>query len=102
LALLEIWRDLGRDLALIGLGELRGLREPELLEEFRAVTARTAPGAFAVMLADLDRAGQLIEANANPELAIDVLVLAWPRAWSREPAASRAGGAVNAGSALLR
>ncbi len=93
LALLEIWRDLTRDLALVGLGEPRGLHEPELLEELRDVAARTRPAAVAGMLVELDRAGQLIDANANPELAIDVLVLAWPRPIAAEPAARTPGAA---------
>ena len=77
-ALVEIWRDLSRDLILVGLGEERRLRDPEMLEDLRSAADLTADqiGPF---LVTLDRTGELIEANVSPELAIDVLLLAWPR-----------------------
>jgi DNA polymerase-3 subunit delta' len=81
-ALVEIWRDLSRDLILVGLGEERRLRDPEMLDDLRSASDLTADqiGPF---LIDLDRTGELIEANVSPELAIDVLLLAWPvRNWA--------------------
>jgi hypothetical protein len=33
-----------------------------------------------VFLARLARSAELLDSNANPELVVDVLVLAWPRA----------------------
>jgi DNA polymerase III delta subunit-like protein len=76
--LVEIWRDLSRDLILVSLGEERRLRDPEMLEDLRAASDLTADqiGPFLVRL---DRTGELLEANVSPELAIDVLLLAWPR-----------------------
>ncbi len=76
--LVEIWRDLSRDLVLVGLGEERRLRDPGILDDLRAVSELSADelGAF---LARLDRTAELIEANVSPELAVDVLLLAWPR-----------------------
>ena len=77
-ALVEIWRDLTRDLVLVGLGEERRLRDPGILDDLRAASGLTVDelGPF---LARLDRTAELIEANVSPELALDVLLLAWPR-----------------------
>jgi DNA polymerase III delta' subunit len=76
--LVAIWRDLARDLALIGLGEERGLRDPGLVDDLRAAAGPPSP-AIAAFIARLDRAAELIDANVSPELAIDVLLLAWPQ-----------------------
>ena len=74
----EIWRDLVRDLALIVHGEARRLRDPGLIDDLRLFGDLGAAdlGRFLVRL---DRTSELIEANVSPELAIDVLLLAWPR-----------------------
>jgi len=63
---------------LVGLGEERRLRDPAMLDELRGSTDLTATqlGPF---LARLDRTAELIDANVSPELALDVLLLAWPR-----------------------
>lgn len=76
--IVEIWRDLTRDLVLVGLGEERRLRDPAMLDDLRGSTDLTATqlGPF---LARLDRTAELIDANVSPELALDVLLLAWPR-----------------------
>jgi DNA polymerase III subunit delta' len=76
--IVEIWRDVSRDLVLVGLGEERRLRDPDLLDDLRAASDLTADD-LGPFLLRLDRAGELIEANVSPELAIDVLLLAWPR-----------------------
>jgi hypothetical protein len=77
-AFVEIWRDLVRDLALVVHGEERRLRDPGLLDDLRLFGDLGAVelGEFLVRL---DRTSELIEANVSPELAIDVLLLAWPR-----------------------
>jgi len=79
LVLVAIWRDLVRDLALVERGELRPVRETDLLDELESAAGRpgTGSGAF---LARLARAGELLEGNVGPELALDVLALAWGRA----------------------
>jgi hypothetical protein len=76
--LLDVWRDVARDLTLAGLGGRRELRDPALIEELEIAAARLPPGAAAAFLARLDRISALVAANANPELALDVLVLGWP------------------------
>jgi DNA polymerase-3 subunit delta' len=79
-ALLDVWRDTARDLALVELGDLAGLHDPDMLEELTRLVARWPAGSSGRFLLRLDRAGQLLDANANPELTADVLALAWPRA----------------------
>lgn len=76
--LLDVWRDVARDLTLAGLGGRRELRDPALIEELEVAAARVPSGAVAAFLVRLDRIAELVAGNANPELALDVLVLAWP------------------------
>ena len=77
--LMEIWASVGRDLAVAGSGGARQLRETELVDEISAAAAALDPAGLTAFLARLsDVAGQLDE-NVNPELALDVLALAWPR-----------------------
>jgi DNA polymerase III subunit delta' len=78
--LVAIWRDVARDLAVAGLGDERLIRDAGLLDELRAA-AGIPTGELAAFLERLDRSGELIEANASPELVLDVLVLSWPRRW---------------------
>jgi DNA polymerase-3 subunit delta' len=79
-ALIDVWLDLARDMALVSAGERSSLRDPALLEELDAVAARLRPGAIGVFLTRLARAAERLEANVAPELLLDSLVLAWPRA----------------------
>jgi hypothetical protein len=78
-ALIDIWMDVTRDLALARLDMPGSLRDPSLLEEYAALADALAPGALPDFIGRLDRAGELIEANVTPELVLDHLVLAWPR-----------------------
>ena len=78
--LVAIWRDVARDLAVAGLGDERLVGDAGLLDELRAA-AGIPTGELAAFLERLDRSGELIEANASPELVLDVLVLGWPRRW---------------------
>jgi len=74
--LVEIWRDVARDLLLVGLGEERRLRDPSLLDDLRATAIE--PDDVRGFIARLARTAELLEANVSPELAIDALLLAWP------------------------
>jgi hypothetical protein len=78
--LLDVWRDLGRDLALVSLGDVRRLHDPGLLEELEAASIGLSERAIAAFLRRLDRAGEQLDANVSPELLADSLILAWPRA----------------------
>jgi DNA polymerase III delta' subunit len=76
--LVAIWRDLARDLAVVGLSDERLVRDTGLLDELRAASG-VSTGELTAFLERLDRSGELIEANASPELVLDVLILSWPR-----------------------
>jgi hypothetical protein len=76
--LVSIWRDVARDLAVAGLGDERLVRDTALLDELRGA-AGISTAELAAFLERIDRSGELIEANASPELVLDVLVLSWPR-----------------------
>ena len=80
LALTQLWSGLARDLAVAGRGGRAELRHVDLLEELVATASALPPGAADSFLALLDTVADAAERNANPELALDVLLLAWPPA----------------------
>ena len=79
-ALIETWRDVARDLVVVLAGGAGLVRDLALLEDYE----RAAPGLtleeIAAFLARLDGLAAAIEAYANADLVVDVLLLAWPRA----------------------
>jgi DNA polymerase-3 subunit delta' len=77
---IELWRDLARDLAVAQLGDAASIRDQALLEDLQASARNLPSGAAAGFLGRLSRAGELLEANVGPELIFDGLLLAWPRA----------------------
>ena len=77
--LLAIWASVARDLAVAALGGQRQLREPELLDELAAVAPTLAPGVVSAFLTELAAIECQLDDNVSPELALDVLALAWPR-----------------------
>jgi DNA polymerase III delta' subunit len=77
LALLAIWRDVVRDLALVSLGEPGDVRQIDLLDDLETA-ARRLPRTFAsTQLRRLDVAGERLEGNVSPELVVDALALGW-------------------------
>jgi len=79
--LIDVWRDLGRDLAVASTAGAPGrrlLHDPVLLEEIETAAGAVPDGAMGAFLAHLDRAAEQVAGNVSPELAIDVLLLAWP------------------------
>lgn len=74
------WREVGRDLAVVCRGGAVEVRNLSLLDELRAAAAGIDEAALLDFLERLDGLAVAIEAYANPELALDALVLAWPRA----------------------
>jgi alpha-amylase/alpha-mannosidase (GH57 family) len=63
-----------------------------LLDDLAAVAPRVASASVVAFLGRLVRAAELLEANANPELLVDVLVVAWPAAHLPPAAAPPPGG----------
>jgi DNA polymerase III delta' subunit len=78
--LLGLWADVARDLALVGAGGGRSVRDPVLLEELGAAAAAIDRTTMAAFLDRTARAAELLAANVSPELLLDSLALAWPRA----------------------
>jgi DNA polymerase III subunit delta' len=76
--IVDIWRDVARDLLLVTLGEERRLRDPALLDDLRSAAGAISPDALRAFVARIAVTAELLEANVGPELAIDALVLAWP------------------------
>ena len=78
--LIATWRALARDLAVAAQGGRAHVRHIDLLEELGAVGGRVAAEDVRLFLRRLDELGRAVDAYANPELALDVLLLRWPRA----------------------
>jgi len=77
LALVGIWREVVRDLALVGMGEAGSVRQLDLLDDLEAAAGRLPPPFAADQLRRLDLAGERLEGNVSPELVLDALVLGW-------------------------
>lgn len=84
--IIEVWRDLGRDLAVAALGGGAAVRDLDQLDELIDTGPRIDAAASASFLDRLDRLGLAIEGYASPELTLDVLLLAWPRPLHRSRA----------------
>lgn len=77
LGLVAIWRDVARDLALVGLGQPGEVRQLDLLDDLEAAAGRLAAGFAVAQLRRLELAGERLEGNVSPELVIDGLALGW-------------------------
>jgi DNA polymerase-3 subunit delta' len=78
-ALVGLWTDLSRDLALCRRGLDRSVRDVGLIDETVAMAGRLDAGDLDAFLDRLGRASVLIVGNVSPELILDDLALAWPR-----------------------
>lgn len=85
--LLGVWASVGRDLAVARAGGARQLRELALVDEVRAAAPAVSEVTLGTFLTRLGEIATQLDENLNPELALDVLALSWPRA---EPAARAA------------
>jgi DNA polymerase-3 subunit delta' len=77
--LVEAWRGLTRDLAVVAVGDRPSVADPSLLDELERLAGRIDVGQAVAFLARLDRARSALDSSASPELVMDVLALAWPR-----------------------
>jgi DNA polymerase-3 subunit delta' len=78
-ALVGLWSDIARDLALSTRGLASSVRDLGLLDETNAQAARLDGSDIDAFLDRLGRAGVLLVGNVSPELVLDDLALAWPR-----------------------
>jgi DNA polymerase III subunit delta' len=80
--LLDLWRDVARDLACAQGAAPASIRDVAVLEEVENAARRLRPGAAGEALGRLVSASELLEVNATPELVLDVLLVRWPHAES--------------------
>ena len=80
LRLIETWRALTRDVAVTALGLPDAARRLDLADELRTAASRIPGAGLVAFMGRLDLLAVAVEAYANPELAVDALLLAWPRA----------------------
>ncbi len=78
-AVLLLWTDVTRDLALCQRGLERSVRDVARLDDTQALAADLDPDAVAAFLDRLGRATVLLATNVSPEIVLDDLALAWPR-----------------------
>jgi DNA polymerase III delta' subunit len=76
---INVWHDVARDLAVAARGGRRELRQHDLLDDLARAGATVDAQAVARFLGRLDAVGRALDAYANPELALDALLLEWPR-----------------------
>lgn len=76
---LAIWREVGRDLAVMTGHAGEGVRHVEVLEELGAAAPSIPAHALVAFLDRLDGWSAALEAYASPELVIDGALLSWPR-----------------------
>jgi DNA polymerase-3 subunit delta' len=79
LTVIDAWRQLARDLAVAGRRGRSEIVQVDLLEEIVATGESLDAPALASFLQRLDELDAAVEAYANPELVLDVLLLTWPR-----------------------
>ncbi|HEX7491141.1 MAG TPA: DNA polymerase III subunit [Candidatus Limnocylindrales bacterium] len=77
--LVEIWSSVGRDLAVARAGGVRQLHEMALIDDVRAVAPLVSVATLQIFLEQLGKVATQLDENVNPELALDVLAMSWPR-----------------------
>jgi hypothetical protein len=79
LALVEVWRDVVRDLALVALAAPARVRDQDLLDDLEAAARPLAPDLAGSQLRRLELAGERLAGNVSPELVLDGLAIGWGR-----------------------
>jgi hypothetical protein len=82
-AVVSLWTDVTRDVALSQRGLERSVRDLAHLDDTRTVAAELAADEVTAFLDRLGRATVLLATNVSPELVLDDLALAWPRSQRR-------------------
>jgi hypothetical protein len=75
--LIEVWREVARDLAVVRLGQPGRVRDTALLDDLTAAAEELDPAVAPHFLVRLARAGELLDVNVGPELLVDDLIIAW-------------------------
>lgn len=76
---LAVWRDVARDLAVAAQGGRRELRLHDLLDELVAAASGVDVARAAGFLDRVEAMSRAVDAYANPELALDALLVEWPQ-----------------------
>ena len=77
--IVAVWRDVARDLAVAARGGTRELHQHDLLDELVDAGRLVDAAQVTVFLQRIDALGRALDSYANPELALDVLLVEWPR-----------------------
>ena len=77
-ALIAVWVDLARDIALCQRGLAADVREVGLLDETTAAAGRITRNDITSFLERLGRAAVLVRSNVSPDLVVDDLAVHWP------------------------
>jgi hypothetical protein len=80
IAVVAVWKDVCRDVAVAARGGRRELTRIDLLDDLVRAGATVDADAAARFLVRLDAATRALDAYANPELTLDALLIGWPRA----------------------
>ncbi len=96
--LVDVWASVARDLAVAEAGGSRQIRELELVDELGVLGPALSASALASFLARLGATARQLDENVNPELALDVLALSWPRVESSVSRTATAGTAATPGT----
>lgn len=78
-ALIALWMDVARDVALCQRGLAGNVRELRLLDETTVAAGRLAVPEVTTFMDRLGRAAVLVRSNVSPELVLDDLAVHWPR-----------------------
>jgi hypothetical protein len=79
-ALIALWTDVARDVALCQRGLDASVRDIGALDDLRAVAGRLDQPAVTSFIDRLGRAAVLVTANVSPDTVLDHLAIAWPQA----------------------
>jgi len=82
LALVDVWRALVRDVALVRLAAPGRSHDPALVDDLEAAAGAVSPADAGQQLRRLEQAGERLEGNVSPELVLDDLALGWHRSAS--------------------
>lgn len=77
-ALIALWMDVARDVALCQRGLAGNVRELRLLDETTVAAGRLAVPDVTAFMDRLGRAAVLVRSNVSPELVLDDLAVHWP------------------------